>query len=111
VEAGPDEEQTKDIDFLMSMGEMFTLVVYGQLALEEAKLQGLEADLVDQIFDFMVRDFSSYAVRLYGKQSSNERQMDYLLKVIRKPYVDKRRYENIWTHHVHSLKDVYVMSE
>jgi Zn finger protein HypA/HybF involved in hydrogenase expression len=33
----------------MSLGEIFTLVVYGQLMLEEAKLQGLEADLIDQI--------------------------------------------------------------
>jgi acyl-CoA dehydrogenase len=109
--ATPNDEQKRDIDFLMSMGEMFTLVVYGQLALEEAKLQGLEADLIDQIFDFMVRDFSKYAVELHGKQSSTQEQMKYLLEMIRKPEVDKRRYENIWTHHVHALKDVYVTNE
>jgi acyl-CoA dehydrogenase len=109
--ATPNDEQKRDIDFLMSMGEMFTLVVYGQLALEEAKLQGLEADLIDQIFDFMVRDFSKYAVELHGKQSSTQEQMKYLLEMIRKPEVDKRRYENVWTHHVHALKDVYVTNE
>jgi acyl-CoA dehydrogenase len=109
--ATPNDEQKRDIDFLMSMGEMFTLVVYGQLALEEAKLQGLEADLIDQIFDFMVRDFSKYAVELHGKQSSTQEQMKYLLEMIRKPEVDKRRYENIWTHHVYALKDVYVTNE
>jgi len=109
--ATPNDEQKRDIDFLMSMGEMFTLVVYGQLALEEAKLQGLEADLIDQIFDFMVRDFSKYAVELHGKQSSTQEQMKYLLEMIRKPEVDKRRYENVWTHHVYALKDVYVMNE
>ena len=81
AEATPDDEQRKDIDFLMSVGEMFTLVVYGQLALEEAKLQGLEDDLVDQIFAFMVRDFSRFAVELYGKPSSNEKQMEYLLRL------------------------------
>jgi acyl-CoA dehydrogenase len=109
--ATPNDEQKRDIDFLMSMGEMFTLVVYGQLALEEAKLQGLEADLIDQIFDFMVRDFSKFAVELHGKQSSTQEQMKYLLEMIRKPEVDERRYENVWTHHVHALKDVYVMNE
>ena len=109
--ATPNDEQKRDIDFLMSMGEMFTLVVYGQLALEEAKLQGLEADLIDQIFDFMVRDFSKFAVELHGKQSSSREQMRYLLEMIRKPEVDKRRYESVWTHHVHALKDVYVMNE
>jgi len=40
--ATPDDEQTKDIDFLMSLGELFTLVVYGQLILEEARLEGLK---------------------------------------------------------------------
>jgi len=111
AEATPNDEQKRDIDFLMSMGEMFTLVVYGQLALEEARLQGLEADLIDQIFDFMVRDFSKFAVELHGKQSSSQEQMKYLLEMIRKPAVDKRRYENVWTHHVHALKDVYVTAE
>jgi acyl-CoA dehydrogenase len=111
AKATPSDEQRRDIDFLMSMGEMFTLVVYGQLALEEAKLQGLETDLVDQIFDFMVRDFSKYAVELHGKQSSTREQMKYLLEMIRKPAVDERRYENVWTHHVHALKDAYVTSE
>jgi acyl-CoA dehydrogenase len=109
--ATPDDEQKKDIDFLMSMGEIFTLVVYGQLVLEEAKLQELEADLIDQIFDFMVRDFSKFAVELYGKQSSTSKQMEYFLKMIRKPAVDQRRYDNIWTGHVHALKDAYVMNE
>ena len=95
----------------MSVGGMFTLVVYGQLALEEAKLQGLEGDLIDQIFDFMVRDFSQSAVELYGKPSSTAKQMDFLLKMIRKPEVDNRRYENIWANHVHALKGAYVMNE
>jgi len=109
--ATPDDEQKKDIDFLMSLGEIFTLVVYGQLMLEEAGLQELEADLIDQIFDVMVRDFSRFAVGLYGKQSSTPEQMEYCLKMIKKSVTDKRRYENIWTNHVHALRDTYVMNE
>jgi acyl-CoA dehydrogenase len=109
--ATPDDEQTKDIDFLMSLGEIFTLVVYGQLILEEARLEGLEADLIDQIFDFMVRDFSRHALELHGKQSSTPKQADYCLKMIRRAAVDKRRYGNIWTNHVLALNGAYVMNE
>jgi acyl-CoA dehydrogenase len=109
--ATPDDEQKKDIDFLMSLGEIFTLVVYGQLILEEAKLEGLKSDLIDQIFDVMVRDFSKFAVELYGKQSSTPKQMEYSMKMVRKPATDRQRYENIWTNHVHALKDAYVMNE
>ena len=109
--ATPDDEQTKDIDFLMSLGEIFTLVVYGQLILEEARLEGLEADLIDQIFDFMVRDFSRHALELHGKQSSTPKQAELCLKMIRRAAVDKRRYENIWTNHVLALNGAYVMNE
>ena len=36
--ATPDEAQQKDVDFLLALGELFTLVVYGQLILEGAEL-------------------------------------------------------------------------
>ena len=111
VTATPDEEQTKDIDFLMSLGEIFTLVVYGQLILEEARLEGLEADLIDQIFDFMVRDFSRHALELHGKQSATPKQAEFCLKMIRRAATDQRRYGNIWTNHVLALNGAYVMNE
>ena len=109
--APPDGDQQKDIDFLMALGEMFTLVVYGQLILENAKIYGVEDDLIDQIFDFMVRDFSKFAVELHGKQSSTHAQMEYCLKTVRKSAVDKARYENTWQHPIHALKDIYEMDK
>ena len=38
------------------MGELFTLVAYGQLILESWEKNEIEDDLIDQIFDFIVRD-------------------------------------------------------
>ena len=35
--ARPRKDQLRDIDFLLALGQMFTLVVYGQLILENAK--------------------------------------------------------------------------
>ncbi|MEW5783962.1 MAG: acyl-CoA dehydrogenase [Bacillota bacterium] len=109
--ATPGEAQQKDTDFLMSLGEIFTLVVYGQLVLENARLYGLEADLVDQIFDFMVRDFSKYALQLYSKPSSTADQTAYFMKLIRKPAADEGRYRRIWENHVFALNGVYEMNE
>lgn len=108
--ATPDKEQSRDIDFLMCLGEIFTLVVYGQLILENAKIYKVEDDLVDQIFDFMVRDFTKFAMQLYSKSSSTPKQMDYCLKMIRKPLVDNVRYQRVWENHVYTLKDVYEMN-
>ena len=112
MRATPTEEQAKDVDFSLVVGELFTLVVYAQLVLENAKLlgeQGANPDLVDQIFDVFVRDFSRHAVDLYTKPASTDAQMEYTLKMVRKPVHDAARYERVWAK-VHALKDAYEMN-
>jgi acyl-CoA dehydrogenase len=94
--APPDEEQQKDLDFLLTLGELFTLVVYGQLILEQAEITGLADDTIDQIFDVFVRDFSAYAVELHGKTSSTEAQQAKALDCVRKPAVDEERFASVW---------------
>ncbi|MBM3143593.1 MAG: acyl-CoA dehydrogenase [Chloroflexi bacterium] len=108
--ATPDDTQRKDIDFLLALGELFALVVYGQLILENAPIYAIAQALLDQIFDFMVRDFSRYALQLYSKPSSTATQMDYCQRMIRKPASDEGRYQQVWTEHVYALKDLYEMN-
>jgi len=103
--AKPNAEQIKDIDFLLIVGELFTLVVYGQLILENAL--ALEDEVLDQIFDFMIRDFSKFALQLYSKTSSTKLQQVMCLRMIAKPVVDPLRFERIWGKHVYALKDSY----
>ena len=76
---------------MLTLGELFTLIVYGQLICEQAALDDLDRDVVDQIFDVMVRDFSGYAVALHGRASSTEAQQDWALEHVRKPVVDGER--------------------
>ena len=111
LQAPPDEDQRRDIDFLLTLGELFTLVAYGQLIIENSEIYGVEDDLLDQIFDFMVRDFSKYALQLYSKVSSSPQQMDFCLKMIRKPVVDIDRYERVWTKYVYATKGQYQMND
>jgi acyl-CoA dehydrogenase len=94
--APPDEAQQKDLDFLLTLGELFTLIPYGQLICEQAALVGLPLDTLDQIFDVFVRDFSAYAVELLGKASSTEAQQDWARSVITKPAVDPERFDAVW---------------
>ncbi|MEM9488067.1 MAG: acyl-CoA dehydrogenase family protein, partial [Myxococcota bacterium] len=105
--AGPDKEQAKDIDFLLAGGELFALVVYGQLFLENAKLYAISDDLVDEVFDFMIRDFSTGALKLHNQPSSTPAQMEACTKMIRKPIVNEARYQRIWKEHVCALRGVY----
>jgi acyl-CoA dehydrogenase len=109
--AGPDADQAKDLDLLLALGELFALVVYGQLILEQVLLTGVDSDLtdlVDQIFDVLVRDFSAYAVALHGKASSTKAQQLWALEHIRKPAADTDRYQRIWQH-VRDLASAYEM--
>jgi acyl-CoA dehydrogenase len=96
VTAAPDPDQMKDLDFLLVVGHLFTLIVYGQLILEQADLIGLDADLVDQIFEVQIRDFSQYAVALHGKSSSTTAQQDWALAAVRRPVTDSDRFNRVW---------------
>jgi acyl-CoA dehydrogenase len=94
--AAPDAEQQKDLDFLLEVGHLFTLIVYGQLILEQAELAGFDADIVDQIFDFQIRDFNTHAVALHGKPRATAAQQDWALASIRKPVGDAERFTRVW---------------
>jgi len=107
----PDQAQQRDIDFMLALGEIFTLVVYGQLVLENAALLGINNDLLAQIFDFMVRDFAKFALQLYSKPSSTPQQMDRCLGMIAKPELAPDRYGRVWQEQVLSLSGSYEMSE
>jgi len=94
--AAPDAEQQKDLDFLLNLGHLFTLVVYGQLVLEQARITKTDESVLDQIFDVLVRDFAGYATALHGKPSSTEAQQQWALGQIRKPHVDQQRFDTVW---------------
>ncbi len=96
ITAAPDAEQQRDLDFILVVGHLFTLVVYGQLILEQATLLDLGRDLVDQIFDFQIRDFSAHAVALHGKPSSTTAQQKWALSAVRKPVSDADRFNRVW---------------
>ena len=108
--ATPDKEQAKDIDFLLNLGELFTLVAYGQVLIEKAKIEDVEDDILDQIFDFMIRDFSKFALQIYSKTSSTEKQMELCLKMIKKPVKDQKRFNRVWEKHVTRLNNTYAMT-
>ena len=108
--ATPSKEQARDIDFLLNLGELFTLVAYGQLLIEKAEIEAVEDDIMDQIFDFMIRDFSKFALQLYSKTGSTERQMELCLKMIKKPVKDLERFSRVWEKHIAGLDGAYEMN-
>ncbi len=110
-EAPPTPEQmTDDLDFQQSLAQLFTLIPYAQLILEQAQLEGTEQDVVDMIFETLVRDFTTTAIDLHGKASSTEAQQQWVLGSIRKPVIDEARGDRIYGE-ICELAGAYVMPE
>ncbi|MFN2145216.1 MAG: acyl-CoA dehydrogenase [Anaerolineales bacterium] len=109
--ATPDDEQQRDIDFLLGLGEIFSLIVYAQLILENAENLAVAPDVVNQIYDVFVRDFSKYALALHNKTSSTPQQMEFCLKMLRKPVADQDQYTGVWEEHVLALNGEYEMNQ
>lgn len=111
VKATPDKNQAKDIDYLLSLGDCFTLVAYGQLILENKPLMEIEDDLIDQIFDVMIRDFSKFAIDIHTKPSNSDKQREMALGMIKAPIPNPERFNRIWEKDVYSLKGQYRMRD
>ncbi len=110
TQATPDADQQQDIDFLLIVGELFTLVAYGQLVIENAKIKNLDDDILDRIFDVIVRDFSKFALQLYSKPSATDKQMEICMKMIRRPNINSDQFDRIWDAYIISQKDQYEMN-
>ncbi len=104
------EQMTNDLDFQQSMAQLFTLIPYAQLILEQAHLDDTPHDIVDTIFETLVRDFSATAVELHGKASSTADQQAWAIASIRKPVVDEARSDRIYDE-VRALAGAYVMPD
>jgi len=78
--------------------------------LESWDLNDVDDDLVDQIFDFMVRDFSKFALQLYSKTSSTRIQQVFCQLMISKPERNDRRYERVLNEFAYAMKDTFVMN-
>ena len=107
--ATPDAAQQKDIDFAFGVGQLFAVVPYAQLILEEAPLSGVGEPLIDEIFALLVRDFNTYAVELHDKAATTDEQAHFAMRMIRRPLDDPGRYNQVWKEHVLPINGAYEM--
>jgi len=106
----PSPEQLKDTDWLLAVGELFALIVYCELMLENARTYDIPEDVIDEYFDVAIRDFSRYAVELHGKPTTTAAQAEHCRGMIRMPIHNDARFRRVWSEQVRALKDAYHMS-
>jgi len=103
-------KQMMEFDYLLAVGELFTMVAYGQLIIESAKIEGVSDEILNQMFDLFIRDFSAYAVDLYGKPINSDAQLEKIMKMIKRPVPNQAEFEKILNEEVYSLVDVYIQN-
>ncbi|MCD6584780.1 MAG: acyl-CoA dehydrogenase, partial [Desulfobacteraceae bacterium] len=111
AQATPDKNQSRDIDYLLALGDCFTMVVYGQLILENKDIFEVEDDLIEEIFDFMIRDFSRFALNIHTKPSSSEKQKELSMAMIKAPIANEERFNKVWETYAFAMKGQYTMNE
>jgi len=111
MKAAPDKAQGADPSFSLPVGEMFSIVVYGQLILEQCRLAGMNRAIVNQIFDFMVRDFASFGLEIYDIHVTNDAQREFCKQImLLRPEQSDEEYQKVWNEYVFSLNGQYVMT-
>ena len=104
---GPDRRTGRDrrqLRFLRLLSEISKTLV------DVLPLQQVLSRVVDLVFEWLVRDFSTLALDLHGKASSTPEQQQWVLETIRKPVIDAARDEAIYAE-VRALAGAYVMPE
>jgi acyl-CoA dehydrogenase len=105
----PNSSQLKDLDFMLTIGEMFTLVAYTTAVLENSKLDNEEHSLIDLMFDVFVRDFTKYAAIIFAKSTCTKEQQAICLKIFKQPVLNTAQFEKVYAERILSLVDVYEM--
>ena len=96
-------------DFQFALGNLFILIPWGQLILEQAAILKVDESIVDTIFDVLVRDFSQNAVQLHGSPAATEEERAWALGVVRAPVNDPERFDKVWEQ-VAALSGTYTMN-
>jgi acyl-CoA dehydrogenase len=105
-----EDQLTADLDFQQCLAQLFSLVPYGQLILEQAQFDDAPTDVIDLVFEWLVRDFSALAIDLHGKTSSTDAQQAWAVGAVRKPVIDEPRDERVYAE-VRALAGAYVMAD
>lgn len=109
VTAPPSAVQGRDIDYMLAAGELFTLIVYAQLLLENASIYKTDTDILEQIFSLLIKDYSRYALDMVLGYSNSAEQEKLYNKMIKKPVTDDAGFERVWRR-VYAHRDQYTMN-
>ncbi|MHA1110069.1 MAG: acyl-CoA dehydrogenase, partial [Promethearchaeota archaeon] len=108
--APPTDSQKKNFDFLLNIGKMFAQCVYSNLILETLKYNPIDSNVLDEIFEIIIKDFSTFALKMRDKPQITLLQRLFCSRMIVRPHTDEERSNRIWKSYIAPLKDLYEMN-
>lgn len=107
-----EESLAKNMDYMLGIGDIFTVIVYAQLVLEGAKLNDIDNELIDQIFALFIKDINKYALAQLNAHN-NQEVIEKSLKelIFKSPLKDKEKDELFWKEYVQTQDGVYLMKD
>ena len=96
---------------MLAAGELFTLIVYAQLILEKKTDYAINDELLEEVFRFLIVDFSKYGLEMLLNHNNTETQREIYEKMIKRPASKKGSSKKVFVEQVEILKDIYRMSE
>lgn len=107
IKAAPTKNQMQNVDFMLANGELFTLIAYAQLILENTQYYEISDNLLNQIFAFLVRDFSESALSMILNHDITGEQETIYHSMINKCDTDANGFDEVWIKEVSPLKSAY----
>lgn len=62
INAGPDANQIKNIDFMLNIDKIFSMIVYGNIIAEDLEFDAMPDEVVDRIYEVLLRDIAEFAL-------------------------------------------------
>lgn len=102
--------QESNPDFAVNIAKLFASIVYGQLFFEKARFDGIEDAVIDQCFNYLIRDNNVYALNLLDAYAGHleEGQKEALEGIHRSPVNDFAQEEALIEDYVLALDGEYI---
>ncbi len=112
VEAPIEEENIKDMDYMLNIAQIFAEIAYAQLVLEQAKLSNLHEDVIDEIFKYLVIDINKFALEQLNAYENTAGQDRYLTQLaLAKPVINRAKSNRFFEAYVRPLDGAYIMED
>lgn len=109
-QAAPDKAQYKNVDHMLNIGEIFSLIVYGNIIAENFRFNPMATEIIDRLYEVLCRDIAEFAFNQFLNFNLTADQEKYFQALMKKPVLNADQDQKIWEDHILPLVGSYTMN-